>query len=120
MEFRQTRLAGAPVEGRVALAEYVPEDPSVTLHLATQGVHAAQTILGRSGLNWPKERLRVVAPDVGGGFGPKFFMYPGAGLCGLGLLAAEAARALGLGPERKFHIGGPRQGSNGLGQPGFR
>lgn len=76
MEFRQTRLAGAPVEGRVALAEYVPEDPSVTLHLATQGVHAAQTILGRSGLNWPKERLRVVAPDVGGGFGPKFFMYP--------------------------------------------
>lgn len=76
IEFRQTRMAGAPLEGRAALAEFVPDDPSVTLHLATQGAHASREFLGRAALNWPRERLRVVAPDVGGGFGPKFFMYP--------------------------------------------
>lgn len=76
IDFRQTRMAGAPIEGRAALAEYMADGPSVTLHLATQGVHASQALLGRNGLNWPDDRLRVVAPDVGGGFGPKFFMYP--------------------------------------------
>lgn len=74
--FRQTRMAGAPLEGRGALAEFVPDGPSVTLHLATQGAHVSKALLGGAGLNWPSDRLRVVTPDIGGGFGPKFFMYP--------------------------------------------
>lgn len=76
IKFRQTRMVGAALEGRVAVAEFMAGNPSVTLHLATQGAHVAQAILAGAGLNWPKERLRVVAPDVGGGFGPKFFLYP--------------------------------------------
>jgi carbon-monoxide dehydrogenase large subunit len=76
IDFRQTRMVGAALEGRAALAEFVSDGPSVTLHLATQGAHVAQAILSRAALNWPADRLRVIAPDVGGGFGPKFFMYP--------------------------------------------
>jgi len=76
IEFRQRRMAGAPVEGRVATAEFVASDPSVILHLAHQGAHTAQTLIGKAALHWPKGRLRVKVPDVGGGFGPKFFGYP--------------------------------------------
>ncbi|WP_417512949.1 xanthine dehydrogenase family protein molybdopterin-binding subunit [Minwuia sp.] len=74
--FHQNRMAGAPIEGRVAIGEYVADDPSVTLHLACQGAHTAHVMLSRFALKWPKEQLRVRVHDVGGGFGPKFFVYP--------------------------------------------
>ncbi|WP_416897843.1 MAG: xanthine dehydrogenase family protein molybdopterin-binding subunit [Minwuia sp.] len=75
--YRQNRIAGAPIEGRVAAAEYVDGDtPSVTLHAACQGANMLQVVLGKAALRWPKGRLQVKVHDVGGGFGPKFFAYP--------------------------------------------
>lgn len=76
IEYRQNRMAGAPLEGRAGLAEIGPDGESVTLHLATQGANIAHAMIARAALGWPPERLRIVVPDVGGGFGPKFFTYP--------------------------------------------
>ncbi|MEC9347309.1 MAG: xanthine dehydrogenase family protein molybdopterin-binding subunit [Pseudomonadota bacterium] len=72
----QNRMVGAAVEGRVALAEYDAARDRVVLTTAGQGVHMIHEGLTRDALRWPPERLRVVTPDVGGGFGPKFFVYP--------------------------------------------
>ncbi len=66
------RLAVAPMEGNALLV--VPggpeEDFDVTLHMATQMPHLAQRSVARQ-LDLPPERVRVVAPHVGGAFGGK-------------------------------------------------
>lgn len=76
LRFHQNRMVGGAIESRAALAEYDAATERVTLTAATQGAHALHAMLTKRALNWPKERLRVVVPDVGGGFGPKGFVYP--------------------------------------------
>jgi aerobic carbon-monoxide dehydrogenase large subunit len=67
------RTAGAPIETRGAIGE--PRWDSLTLYSATQVPHIARFVLsGVIGL--PEDKLRVVAPDVGGGFGTKLQVYP--------------------------------------------
>ena len=62
------RTAGAPIETRGAIAE--PRGEHVTLYSATQIPHIARFVLsGCCGI--PEDKLRVVASDVGGGFGAK-------------------------------------------------
>ena len=73
--FHQNRMAGVALEGRAVLAEYDQAADQVTLTSASQGVHMIHQILTGPALNWPRDRLRVISPDVGGGFGPKFFIY---------------------------------------------
>ena len=46
------------------------------LHTTSQGVHLIRRLLCDHVFGWPHDKLRVVTPDVGGGFGPKFFLYP--------------------------------------------
>jgi carbon-monoxide dehydrogenase large subunit len=65
------RLAVAPMEGNAVLATPGPDDRyDVTVHMATQMPHTAQRLVAKAfGLD--KERVRVVAPHVGGAFGGK-------------------------------------------------
>ncbi|MCB0998024.1 MAG: xanthine dehydrogenase family protein [Acidimicrobiales bacterium] len=67
------RATGLPMENRGVLA--VPEaDGRLTVHTSTQAVHAVRDVLCEvTGL--PHHRVRVVAPDVGGGFGLKDHLY---------------------------------------------
>lgn len=76
MRFHQNRMVGGAIEGRAALAEFDAENERVVLTSATQGAHALHGMLTKFALGWPRERLRVRVPDVGGGFGPKGFVYP--------------------------------------------
>ncbi|WP_164125820.1 molybdopterin cofactor-binding domain-containing protein, partial [Stenotrophomonas maltophilia] len=64
------RQAGVPMEGRGVVAEYNPADRVLTVWSSTQIPHLLRTYLCEV-LDWPESRLRVVAPDVGGGFGVK-------------------------------------------------
>jgi carbon-monoxide dehydrogenase large subunit len=70
--FVNHRTSGAPIEPRCSIAE--PRGDGMTLYSTTQIPHIARFILGGM-LGIPEDKLRVVAPDVGGGFGAKLQVY---------------------------------------------
>ena len=68
--FESGRLTALPMEGRACLAEWDDRDRRLTLWSSTQVPHLVRTTVAGL-LRIPEHRLRVVAPDVGGGFGQK-------------------------------------------------
>ena len=73
--YRVQRLAPAPLETRGIVADYQPQDDMLTVWDSTQHPHAIRDHLAQV-LHRPESRVRVVAPDVGGGFGEKGGLYP--------------------------------------------
>jgi len=71
--FVQQRTAGGAIEPRGAIGE--PRGDSLTLHSSTQIPHIARFVLSGV-IGVPEDKLRVIAPDVGGGFGSKLQVYP--------------------------------------------
>src|SRR5262245_14286433 len=69
------RLVGNPMEPRAAVAEFHPETGQYTLWSTSQFPHVVRLLMGLFVLNIPQQKLRVIAPDVGGGFGVKQFHY---------------------------------------------
>jgi carbon-monoxide dehydrogenase large subunit len=67
------RLVTNYLDTRGVIAEYDAGHDRTTLTLSSQGSHAVRDILCRSVLKIAPEKLRVVTPDVGGGFGTKLF-----------------------------------------------
>jgi carbon-monoxide dehydrogenase large subunit len=74
------RLVPNAMESRAALAEYEPATGDYTLYTSTQLPHVARVLIGVLMLGIPERKLRVVAPDVGGGFGSKQVVYAEEGL----------------------------------------
>jgi carbon-monoxide dehydrogenase large subunit len=72
--FRMHRKTPVAIEPRTCLAEYDPGRDALTLHTATQIPGIIQDAL-TSALDIPGHRMRVIAPDVGGGFGGKGSLY---------------------------------------------
>ncbi|MFQ5747181.1 MAG: xanthine dehydrogenase family protein molybdopterin-binding subunit [Gemmatimonadota bacterium] len=64
------------IEPRAAIAEFEPATGQYTLYTTTQNPHVIRLLMGAFVLQIPEHKLRVVAPDVGGGFGSKIFHYP--------------------------------------------
>jgi carbon-monoxide dehydrogenase large subunit len=75
LDLVNNRLVPNAMESRAALAEYEPASRHYTLYTSTQLPHVARVLLGVLMLNIPERKLRVVAPDVGGGFGSKQVVY---------------------------------------------
>ena len=75
VNLKQHRGGAHSIEGRGALAIYDGNEDRLTLWSSTQLAHEVRGFLMRM-LDLDENRLRVVAPDVGGGFGAKFVMYP--------------------------------------------
>ncbi|GLQ07087.1 xanthine dehydrogenase family protein molybdopterin-binding subunit [Sneathiella chinensis] len=75
MDLVNNRLAPNPMEPRAALGEYDPGTDELTLYTTSQNPHVARLILSAFVAIAPENKLRVVAPDVGGGFGSKIFVY---------------------------------------------
>ena len=73
--FRMHRKSPVAIEPRACLAEYEPGRDALILHSATQVPGIVRDALSAA-LDIPGERIRVVAPDVGGGFGGKGSLYP--------------------------------------------
>jgi carbon-monoxide dehydrogenase large subunit len=69
------RLAPIPLETRGLLAHYQPQEDLLTIWASTQGPHRVRRQLARL-LDRPESRVRVIAPDVGGGFGEKGGVFP--------------------------------------------
>lgn len=90
------------METRGAIGEYDKRSKRYTLTVSTQGSHGIQANLAANILHIPKERLRVITPEVGGGFGTKIFMYREYPLV---LIAAERLnKAVAWVGERSEHF----------------
>jgi carbon-monoxide dehydrogenase large subunit len=74
-EFRMQRQSGAPLEPRAVLACRDHRLDEVVVYASTQTPHTVRVALAEI-LDLDERRIRVVAPDVGGGFGPKARLYP--------------------------------------------
>ncbi|MGH6968409.1 MAG: xanthine dehydrogenase family protein molybdopterin-binding subunit, partial [Stellaceae bacterium] len=74
--FVVSRVAASPMEGRAALGFYDLHDERYTLHAALQAPHLMRADLAENILKIPANRLRVISPDVGGGFGMKGSTFP--------------------------------------------
>jgi carbon-monoxide dehydrogenase large subunit len=97
---RMHRSAGMPLEPRAVLA--VPEPRGgITVWASTQMPHLLQRTLVET-LGWPAHQVRVVAPDVGGGFGTKCSIYPEDVL--VPLLAARLRRPVKWVETRREHF----------------
>lgn len=81
LEFINNRLVPNAMEPRAALADYDPGSESFTLWNATQNPHVARLVISAFVGMAPEHKLRVIAPDVGGGFGSKIFIYPEEVVC---------------------------------------
>jgi aerobic carbon-monoxide dehydrogenase large subunit len=68
--FDSARLAALPLEGRACLAEWDDRDEQLVLHVSTQVPHQVRSGVAQA-LGLPERCVRVIAPDVGGGFGLK-------------------------------------------------
>jgi aerobic carbon-monoxide dehydrogenase large subunit len=69
------RLVTNPIEPRGVVASYDAGTGRYTAHLSAQSLHATRDNAARA-LGVPPSQLRFIAPDVGGGFGAKNFIYP--------------------------------------------
>src|SRR5207248_10889127 len=69
-EFTSARVAALPLEGRACLAEWDDRDGQLVVHVSTQVPHQVRSAVAQA-LRLPERAVRVIAPDVGGGFGLK-------------------------------------------------
>jgi aerobic carbon-monoxide dehydrogenase large subunit len=70
------RVVPTPIEPRAAIGRYDAAADVLHLLLTGQGVHGICSQLANSVFDLPTERIHLTAPDVGGGFGMKNFLYP--------------------------------------------
>lgn len=70
-DLRSKRQSAMPLEARGSVANYDPRSGRITLYASVQAPHVTRTIIADL-VAMPESELRVVAPDVGGGFGQKY------------------------------------------------
>ncbi len=75
LEFVNNRLIPNAIEPRAANATYSRADDGYTLYVANQNPHVERLLMTAFVLGLPEHKVRVVAPDVGGGFGSKIYLY---------------------------------------------
>lgn len=90
LEIRNNRLIPNAIEPRAAIADYNSATEDLTLHTTSQNPHVVRLVFAAFLGMAPEHKLRVVAPDVGGGFGSKIFIYSEESAC------AWASKRLGL------------------------
>jgi len=88
VRMRTQRLSASPMETRGVLASYDPAEDVITVWSSTQVPYMVRTRVAEQ-LGLAEQQVRVIAPDVGGGFGPKVQVYPEE------VLLAHLARTLG-------------------------
>lgn len=87
LDLVQNRVSANPMEPRGANGVYDPASDAYTLYSGNQGSTGLRERIAKFILKVPLEKLRVISPDVGGGFGMKGFAFPEQALV---LLAAKA------------------------------
>ena len=75
LQFTNNRLIPNAIEPRAANAAYSRGDDSYTLYVSNQNPHVERLLMTAFVLGLPEHKVRVVSPDVGGGFGSKIYLY---------------------------------------------
>ena len=75
LDLVNNRLVPNAIEPRAAVGDFDPSSGEYTLFTTSQNPHVIRLLMGAFVLHIPENKLRVVAPDVGGGFGSKIFHY---------------------------------------------
>ncbi|OYX09260.1 MAG: carbon monoxide dehydrogenase, partial [Rhizobiales bacterium 32-66-8] len=81
LDIVNNRLVPNPMEPRAAVGDYDDGEGIFTLYTTSQNPHVARLVLSAFIGIAPENKLRVVAPDVGGGFGSKIFIYAEETVC---------------------------------------
>jgi carbon-monoxide dehydrogenase large subunit len=89
LSFVNQRLIPNAMEPRACLASYAPGTGDLTLWVTSQNPHVHRLLMAAFILGIPETKMRVIAPDVGGGFGSKIFVYNEE------VVACWASKALG-------------------------
>jgi carbon-monoxide dehydrogenase large subunit len=89
LEFVNNRVVVNAMEPRGTIGDYDAASETFTLYTVSQGSHRMLPLLANRIFDVPKEKMRIITPDVGGGFGMKIFVYPET------VLVLFAARRLG-------------------------
>ena len=75
LDLTNNRLIPNAMEPRAAIGDFDPTTGEHTLYTTSQNPHVIRLLMGAFVLQIPEHKLRVVAPDVGGGFGSKIYHY---------------------------------------------
>ena len=81
LDFVNNRLVPNAIETRACVAQYSRADESYTLYTTSQNPHVERLLMTAFVLGLPEHKVRVVAPDVGGGFGSKIYLYAEETVC---------------------------------------
>ena len=76
LDIVNNRIAPAPMEPRALIGDYRQGDASYTLWAQSQNPHLLRQWIADNSLKVPEHKVRIVSPDVGGGFGQKIYHYP--------------------------------------------
>jgi aerobic carbon-monoxide dehydrogenase large subunit len=75
LDLTNNRLVPNAIEPRAAIGSYNRASDEYTLYVANQNPHVERLLMTAFVLSLPEHKVRVIAPDVGGGFGSKIFLY---------------------------------------------
>ncbi|MEY3639973.1 MAG: Carbon monoxide dehydrogenase large chain [Pseudomonadota bacterium] len=75
LDLINNRLAPNPMEPRAAIGSYNRASDEYTLYVSNQNPHVERLLMTAFVLGLPEHKVRVIAPDVGGGFGAKIYLY---------------------------------------------
>jgi carbon-monoxide dehydrogenase large subunit len=106
------RLVTNYLEPRACIGEYDAVQKRWTLTLGSQGSHEVRDTLARYVLKVKRDRVRVITPDVGGGFGTKLFVYREYALCAVA--AERLRRPVKWRADRTEHFVGDSQGRDNV------
>ena len=81
LDFVNNRLIPNAMEPRAAVGDYDSGTDTITLYTTSQNPHVARLVLSAFVGLAPEHKFRVIAPDVGGGFGSKIFIYAEETVC---------------------------------------
>jgi aerobic carbon-monoxide dehydrogenase large subunit len=106
------RVVASFMETRAAVCEYDAKRDHLTLTVGSQGSHRLRDILCQNILKIPVEKMRVICPDVGGGFGTKLFPYREYAL--LAVASRKLKKTVRWAADRAEHFMGDAQGRDNV------
>ena len=75
LDLINNRLVPNPMEPRAAIGSYSRANDEYTLYVSNQNPHVERLLMTAFVMGLPEHKVRVIAPDVGGGFGAKIYLY---------------------------------------------
>ena len=105
LDLTNNRLVPNAMEPRAAIGEFNRATGEYTLYTTSQNPHVIRLLMGAFVLHIPEAKLRVVAPDVGGGFGSKIYHYAEEAIVTWAAGKLRRPDQMDRGALRELHVG---------------